>query len=340
MNTKNQSAPLAHLNPRKILVVSLEHLGDLIFSTGLISPLLERYPEAIVDVWCRKYTAAICRLAPGVRKIHISEPFWEREWKKQKGIFKRHLKTLKAVRRERYDLALIPSLSWKVSASVAFARIPVRIGYRRRQNFLFQTHPQPHQNPNLPVMRELGRLLEPLGIFAKDLRYRLDSSLLDPRKRALAGLVPWERVVVVHPFASHDGRTAPIPSFFQLADFLITRNLHPLWIGKPDELERIRYATSQWGTDHFIDTLGSGEMGDADAAISMAKFSIGSDSGPLHIASGFGIPCLGIHTVKFFQRCFPQGVSVFQTICKDSPEDITGEDLIEGFEKLQEKAGG
>ena len=336
----HRSAPLAHLNPRKILVVSLEHLGDLIFSTGLIPPLLERYPEAEVDVWCRKYAAAICRLAPGVRKIHTAEPFWERELKKQKGVFKGYLHTLKAVRREQYDLAVIPSFSWKVSASAAFAGIPVRIGYRRRANFLFQTHPQPPQDPNLPVMRELARLLEPLGISGKDLRYRLDSSLLDSRKRALAGRAPWERVVVVHPFASHGGRTAPFPSFFHLAEYLTNRNLHPLWIGTPDELERIRSATSQWGTDHFIDTLGSGEMGDADAAISMAKFSIGSDSAPLHIASGFGIPCLGIHTVKFFPRCFPQGVSVFQTICKDSPEDITGGDIIEGFEKLREMAGG
>ena len=336
----NRSAPLAHLNPRKILVLSMEHLGDLIFSTGLIPPLQERYPEAEVDVWCRRYTAPICRLAPGVGKIHTSEPFWEREWKKQKGVFKAHLNTLKAVRREKYDLAVIPSFSWKVSASAALAGIPVRIGYRRRENFLFQTHPQPQQNPNLPVMQELARLLEPLGIFVKDLRYRLDSSPLDSRKRALAGRAPWERVVVVHPFGSHDAKTAPLPSFFLLAKYLISRKLHPLWIGTPGELERIRNATSQWGPGHFIDTLGSGEMGDADAAISMAKFSIGTDSGPLHIASGFGIPCLGIYTVQFFRRCFPQGVSVFQTICKDSPDDITGEDIIEGFEKLREGAEG
>ncbi len=39
--------------PRRILVVSLDNIGDLVFASALLQPLRENFPTAHIGVWCK-----------------------------------------------------------------------------------------------------------------------------------------------------------------------------------------------------------------------------------------------------------------------------------------------
>ena len=44
---------------RRILLVALDNLGDLVFASALTPPLHAAFPTAQIDVWCKEYTAEV-----------------------------------------------------------------------------------------------------------------------------------------------------------------------------------------------------------------------------------------------------------------------------------------
>ena len=54
---------------RRILVVALDNLGDLVFASALVPPIRQAFPSAVIGVWCKEYTAPIARLIPHVDQV-------------------------------------------------------------------------------------------------------------------------------------------------------------------------------------------------------------------------------------------------------------------------------
>src|ERR1051325_6466889 len=136
----------------RILLVSLDNLGDLVFASALAPPLRERFPGATLDVWCKAYTADVARLVPGVSDVIASDPFWDVAPGRAKGSRMAFLRAFQAVRRRRYDVAVLAAAPWRTAAAVAATRIPRRIGLRRRKNRYFLTDALPDERVDRPVL--------------------------------------------------------------------------------------------------------------------------------------------------------------------------------------------
>src|ERR671930_6470 len=235
----------------RILLVSLDNLGDMVFASALAPPLRERFPRMKLDVWCKEYTADIAKLVPHVSDVIASDPFWDRAPGRGKGARRPFLRAVRFVRSRRYDVAVLAAAPWRTAAAVAATRIPVRIGLRRRKNRIFLTQALPDENPRAPVLSELARLLEPLGAASGPLRYRLDASSLAARQAHLAAIVR-QAYPALHPFASKENRRVPLPVWIDVSRRLAERRLTVLWIGSRQELTTLRAAgnESSW---RFID---------------------------------------------------------------------------------------
>src|SRR4051812_13427242 len=118
----------------RILLVSLDNLGDLVFASALAPPLRERFARATLDIWCKEYTADIAALVPGVGEVIASDPFWDVAPGRRKGSRAAFFAAMRRVRAGRYDVALLAAAPWRTAAAVAATRIPRRIGLRRRKN--------------------------------------------------------------------------------------------------------------------------------------------------------------------------------------------------------------
>jgi ADP-heptose:LPS heptosyltransferase len=319
-----------------ILLVSLDNLGDLVFASALAPPVRERFPDATLDVWCKEYTADIARLVPGVRDVIASDPFWDVAPGRGKGSLAAFLSALRMVKSRRYDVALLAAAPWRTAAAVAATRIPRRIGLLRRKNRLFLTDALPDENPRLPVLVEIARLLEPLGISPSRLRYRLDAEPLHHRRdrlqRALAS--PY---AALHPFASKENRCVALNVWLELSRRLRARGLGTLWIGSSRELQRVRADGSEPGW-HFIDRDGDGSLADTAAALANSTLFVGHDSGPLHVAGAFGIPVVGVFAPGEPERTFPQGVGPSRMLARSSPAGIGADDILSEIDALSADA--
>lgn len=310
--------------PRRLLLVSLDNLGDLVFASALTPPLRDRFPDLVISLWCKDYTRDIGALVPHVDQVIAADPYWDRAPGRGRGSVLRFLRTMAQVRRGMFDTAVLAAAPWRTARAVSWCGVPVRIGLERRRNARWLTHPLPPEDMHRPVLAETARLLAPFGIAPPPLRYRLDARRLAPRpdvERALA-----RRVAALHPFASKRARCVPVPVWIAVARGLEARGYDPLWLGSTAELNEVRASGGQAGW-RYVDQFGS-RLVDTAAALARAALFIGHDSGPLHVAGAFGVPSVGIFAPGEPDRTFPQGVGPSRMIARPSPAGITADDIL------------
>jgi ADP-heptose:LPS heptosyltransferase len=331
--------------PRSVLVVVLDNIGDLVFSSVLFQQLRARWPQTDLTVWCKKYTQDIAGLLPGAPRVFAADPFWHKSPGRKKGNWPDFFRALRALRREDFSLAIIASKPWRASAATALIGVKKRIAYAGAKSRWFVTDPVPGPPPTQePVIQELNRLLAPLFPPDPSIHYRLERSALAPhqklimeRRHAACGDAPY---VVLHAFAGDPKRCMSLDQWQIVAEEIHRRKFKPLWVGSPAELERIRIAGPNL-TDfcEFSDTYGSGRALDDAALIAGAALFIGHDSGPLHIASALGVPTVGLYLPSTPMRTSPQGLGATTVLHKDSAALIRADDVLAALEQAASRSG-
>jgi ADP-heptose:LPS heptosyltransferase len=318
--------------PRRILLVALDNLGDLVFASALAPPLRAAFPDAEIDVWSKAYTADVAQLIPHTSRVIAADPFWAVAPHLGRPPITPMLRSILAVRRRKYDVAILTGAPWRTAAAVALTRIPMRIALARNHNQRFITHVMPAEDPERPVLREQARLLAPLGVESPNPAYELDPARLGDLRTSVAALLP-RRFVALHPFASARDRCVPLTEWTQLAFALHGRGVSALWIGTTTELDEVRRShTHPMGS--YSDRLGNGSLAESAAALSLASLCIGHDSGPMHIAGAFGVPVVGVFAPGQPKRTFPQGVGPSRMIAQPSPEGITASTMLREADAL------
>lgn len=315
-------------SPRRVLVVSLDNIGDLVFASALLPPLRERFPSAHIAIWCKEYASGLTPLLPGIDAVYSADPFWDGAPGQGKGSVRRFIQVADSIRRDRFDTAILCFAPWRTAAAVATIGIPTRIGLERRRNRRWLTQTLPAEDRKKPVLVEAGRLLEPLGIAAVPLSYRLEVAPLEREQmtaRASLGRGEW---VALHPFAGSAARCVDLRQWVEVATALSSLGMSPLWIGTAVELSSLRQLANGAAEWRFSDILFGGNLTKVALGISVAKLFIGHDSGPLHIAAALGVPSVGIFAPGEPDRTFPQGTGRWRIIARQSPLEITAQDIL------------
>jgi ADP-heptose:LPS heptosyltransferase len=321
--------------PRRILVVALDNLGDLVFASALTPPLREAFPDATIDLWSKTYTAPVAKLVPHVSTVIDAEPFWAVRRGTPRPPIRPVVRAVRELRDRRYDVAVLSAAPWRTAAAVAAAGIPVRVGLSRHRNRFFLTHVLPAENKHRPVLLEQARLLEPLGIVSTAPRYALDSTPLARVRDELARVLP-ETFVALHPFASSRERCVPLGEWAQVAFALAGRRIPVLWIGTAHDLDELRAITLPKGV--YVDQIGDGSLTTTAAALSLASRFAGHDSGPLHVAGAFGVPVVGVFAPGEPDRTFPQGTGPSRMIAEPSPDRIRAADILRELDAVHQLA--
>jgi ADP-heptose:LPS heptosyltransferase len=319
--------------PSRILIVALANLGDLVFASSLTPPLAQAFPDATIDLWCKRYTAAVGALVPHVRTVIAADPFWAVAPGHPRPAIGPILRSIGAARRNRYDLALITDAPWRTAAAVAAAGIPRRIGLARHRNSLFLTEVLAAEDVHAPVVGELARLAAAAGARSENAHYALDRKRLTADDRAAVSELP-AQFVALHPFASTRARCVPLDRWTQLAFALNARGIPVLWIGRAPELGELRRAATH-PRGFYVDQFRGGTLGATAAALSRASAFVGHDSGPLHVAAAFGVPVVGVFAPGQPDRTFPQGPGPWRMISRTSPEGIDASTMLHELDALQ-----
>ncbi len=270
---------------RRIVVLQLSFIGDMVFTTPLLDELRECFPGAEITVVGKPVALGVLEDHPSVdRTIAYDKQSADRG---ARGL----LRIALAVRRLRPDVVLGVTRSGRTAALARLSRAPLRIGFDGPLRALAFTHTvaRDDEHRSFPE-RPLG-LLEPLGIRPAPRRLHL---VVGParleRARARLAAAGWrdEPLVAIAPGANYATKRWPERHVAALLDTLLAGGrLRPALFGGP--AERGLIARLVRGRPGVLDR-GDLPLADATAEIALARVLLAGDSGPAHIARALGVP--------------------------------------------------
>jgi len=219
-------------NPRinRLLIVVLDNLGDTVMATSLLNPLRQIYPSAFIGLWVKKYASGLFDDQSLVDEIHASDPFWDKSPGFPRGTRAEFYKILREIRHRNYDVAFILNTEWRRSLACFLARIPHRVGYRRRKSGFFLTHSLKPEQKVQHFVDDHRKLLEfwcGQSLAPNNCVPRLDLS--DQEKRWAESLINqkgWENhpIISLHPFAGDQKKCWPLENWGELMKGLWRKN--------------------------------------------------------------------------------------------------------------------
>ena len=281
---------------RRILMVKLWGVGNIILLLPIFRLLRERYPRAEIH---------LLTLARNGQLLE-GNPYLDRIWTVgEAGIVQLAvslLRTLFGLRRARIDLFLDFEQFARSSALMGFMiGAPQRLGLktpRQGRSVLYTAQVRYREDQHmsqtfLDVARAAG--VETDAYRPEPLAYSVAES-----DRVAALLEPLEgRPVTMHVGSGDNfiGRRWPAASFARLADLLIARHgAVPVFTGSRNEIPLVaevlglmRYAPS---AKNLTGRLSLRELA---ALLDRSEFLVSNDTGPVHIASGMSRAVLGLY---------------------------------------------
>lgn len=278
---------------QKILVIAPSWVGDCMLMQPMLVRLMQRHPDAQIDLFAPPWTAALLRQMPEVHEVIIN-PF-------PHGAL--HLTARyrlgQQLRVAHYDQAIVLPNSLKSSLVPFFAGIPLRTGFVGEMRYGLLNDPRRLDKHELPLMVErFAQLAEAPGDA-------MQRPLPQPRLRATVkqrenildkfGLTLEQPVAVFCPGAEYGpAKRWPIPYFAELAQHL--RDLgYTVWlVGSPKDRE-VGDKIVALGNNACHNLCGATELSDAIALLSCADLVVSNDSGLMHIAAALDRPMLALY---------------------------------------------
>ena len=301
-------------SPKKILLVRLRLIGDVVFTTPLIRALRRHYPDAHLAYLVEPLAEPAIRANPHLNEVIVAP--------RRRGLTRiaDDLALASRLRRSQFDVAIDlhggPRGAWATWAS----RAPTRIGYATRGRSWMYTDvvPRPADLGPMHSVLKQWALLEPLGIGPADpvrdaVEMPLDTAAAVRVERWLAdaGIRPADPLMVLHVSAGNPFRRWPADAFASLVVDLARRDPSRRFVltsGPSDAgaaqsiAERAR---ERLGPSAVAIVHGHFEIDELRALSERAAVYIGGDSGPLHIASTTTTPVVALFGPTLAERSMP-----------------------------------
>lgn len=298
-------------DPRSILVLQLDHMGDAILSTGMLHSLRTSYPSARIDILVGPWNRALFEeTVADVDRVIVFESggrlarLGKLRWMSVIAKMAWPVAMLRygwKLRRERYDLGI------DVRGEMPHAALMWVAGIRRRVGWVaggggFLLTDSPRWVPDRPEIESRRSILETLGLS-------VDRSAMLPRLTVPSNLTAEQilgesyKYIVIHLTAGTRAKEWPVEHWARLianlldnpprslpspkivlvgiaADHIIGENVEKLVAGPARVASPAR-------VENWIGRLSLVELA---AVLDRATLMIGADSGPAHMAAAVGTP--------------------------------------------------
>jgi lipopolysaccharide heptosyltransferase II len=278
---------------RRILVIRLDLMGDIVFSIPAIELLAERFPRAHIDALALPYAADLLRGVEALSHVHqIDVNAYRRPsgWRHARRL----VATIWRLRRERYDLAIgLSGLMGGVFAVLSGARW--RVGYARETFGGCYNLPQAgrrYEKPQheveycLDLVRALPSDAEPGEPRVPMLRAERTVARLDLPDTPYAVLVP----------GASNGAAKRWPAAFwaQLGDRIAREcGLAIVLSGAASERSLVQQVADAMDAS-ATNAAGRTSITELVDLLRDAEIVVAGDTGPLHVASALDRPVVGI----------------------------------------------
>ncbi|MCG8547362.1 MAG: glycosyltransferase family 9 protein [Alphaproteobacteria bacterium] len=283
----------------RILFITATRLGDAVLSTGLLSHLIARYPEARLTIAAGPAAAALFRPVPGVDQV-IALP---------KMPFGGHwLKLWRRCATRRWDIV------------VDLRRSLIAWCLWNGQRFLLPKNDAPmHRVELLGDTLDLRAAPPPPRIWIDDADAALARDLISDQ----------EPVLAVGPAANWRGKQWRIDRFRELAERLTAPDgmlpgARIAVFAAGDERRQVTPMLDALPDDRLIDAVGRYDLPQIAAILRRCRFFVGNDSGLMHMAAAGGISTLGLFGPSREEHYAPWGTHTAWVRTPESYEELVG----------------
>jgi heptosyltransferase-3 len=268
---------------KKILVIKLRQLGDVLLTGAVFGVLRNRFPEAKIDAYIYSEAFPMLEGHPGVDEL-IG---YDRGWKK-KGFFARlgkEWKLWKRIREGKYDLVINLTEGDRGALAARAARAPIRVGFDpkgRLQRGLY-THVVKHC-PGLrhTVERNLD-VLRRIGIFPEWSERELFLQIPEGARKKVGEWVRGD-YVVIHPTSRWRFKCWPVDKMRQLTEKLVEQGRQVVFTSGPDAAEQKMVGEITKDLP-VVNLSGQISLKELAALIEGSELLVCVDSVPFHMAS-------------------------------------------------------
>ena len=281
------------MNPKKILLIRTDRIGELILTAPAINSVRAAFPEAEISLIVSASSFEAVGGMRSVDKVLVIDPASEF------SSLRKVLEFVLGLRKKNFDMAVIFNPSKLMNLAVFLAGIPVRAGYDRKLGFLLNRRIadrkflcEKHEvEYNLDLIKASG--IEPLG---KDLSFDVfpaDEETAGVIART-AGLCSRKKFIVVHAATSNPEKVWPADRFATLCNMVEAGlGVKVVLAGGKDE-ERVSQEVKDKAGNPFCDLTGKLDLKEFSALLRMAILLVSCDSGPVHVSVAVGTPVVAL----------------------------------------------
>ena len=296
---------------RRLLVVRLDNLGDVLMATPAIAALRAGLPDANITLLAAPSGAAAVPFLDDVDAAIVFAAPWVKGDGEAAGpsLGRAEAELVERLRAARFDAAVILTTCTQSALPAALAcrmaGIALRLAHCRENPYGLLSDWVVERDAIADGMRhEVERqlaLVASVGFAAADrhLRFRVPAAARRAvaSRLARAGVDASRPLVVVHPGASAESRRYPAVRFGVAADRIArATDATVVLTGAADErplIDEMRAAM----TAPALSFAGQLDLGELAALIDAADVLVGNNSGPAHVAAALGTPVVDLYAL-------------------------------------------
>jgi heptosyltransferase III len=258
--------------PRRILVIQMRRIGDVLLTTPVLESLRHAFPKATISMLVFAETANVLKGVSSVDEVmSISS--------RPSAVEQLHLLTKIF---QSFDIALCPSTS---DRPLIFARLAARRSFafhRKGWGWMF-TATAPFDDLHTHTVSQNLRLIQLMGIEPKAL-VRAPWEPLSTKHR------PAKPYVVIHPFPKFEYKKWQVEHWQVLIDAITRAGLEVI-ISGGHESDEIRHNQRLAGA---VDLSGCLSLAELSSLVSEARAYVGPDTATTHMAASLGTPTVAL----------------------------------------------
>lgn len=276
----------------RILVVNVNWLGDVVFSSPVFRALRQNFPQAHIACFAVPRVREVLECIPEIDEIIVYD-----EKEKHRWLFGK-CQIISQLRKGKFDAAFLLHRSFTRALLVFLAGISRRIGYEAKGRGFLLTHKIKPDMSDCHRSDVYLRVITAFGISVADKTNMLSlpSRVTIPQEFQRENLIANSDhlFVVIHPGANWNLKRWPVANFSLLIKRLRQEcNASVVLSGGPDDRDLAKQIVEETGEEILIFT-GKTSLHELMALMTQADVFISADSGPLHLANSLGKSVVGI----------------------------------------------
>jgi len=303
--------PPGETSSRKLLLIRLDHIGDLVLNTAQLAALKQGDEPWEITQVIGPWTQAVVGADPRIDRViiypssdpHVLRQKLDRQARTQRRQVRRELAG------QTFDLVVDPGIGADSTSLLYLPRARRRATMHMNRWFahgLAEVVDFPEQQTEI---ERIAKIFRTVGVDLKPELPRLyiDDNAAAKAEELHAQLLGGKHFVAVHPGASWPGKRWPIDRFVRLAHLIHkTYALTPLAFFVPGE-EYLRDAFVAGTADIGGNAVLGESLATVFALLARADAFIGNDSGLMHASAALSVPTLGIFGPSDVHRWQPCG---------------------------------